>query len=48
VKCYACGKTGTYVLGMPREKEKGGGEAHISEAQKGMLRQKLLKMEDPS
>jgi hypothetical protein len=36
VKCYACGKTRNMSSGCPERKREGGGEAHISEAQKNV------------
>jgi hypothetical protein len=34
VRCYACGKTGHMSWECPEKKKEGGGEAHISEAQR--------------
>jgi hypothetical protein len=45
IKCFTCGKNGHKSYECP-DKKKEGGEAHIAEAQRRMLRQKMLKVED--
>jgi hypothetical protein len=35
VRCYACGKIGNMSWECPEKKKEGGGESHISEAQRG-------------
>jgi hypothetical protein len=45
VKCFTCGKVGHKSYECP-DRKKEGGETHIAEAQRRMLRQKMLKVED--
>jgi hypothetical protein len=47
VKCFVCGKIRHKYFECPDRKIYGGGEAHISEVKRQMLRQNMQKVEDP-